>query len=197
MPVASVTLVPQPRQVASANVSQRGERGKRILHSSECIAKTPKGVEEVQRRSLKLPPKVRTMLILVDARRPLSELISQGAELGVQDDWLEILEREGLIQEEKRETGLQTVSAENGVAQASGDEFLRFREAKHFMNVSVVDALGIRAFLFTLKLERCATRADLAALSDDYFAAIEKSRGQAQASILAARLRELLEVAPT
>lgn len=167
------------------------------LSSSERVIKTPKGLEEVQRRSLKLPPKVRTMLILVDARQPLSVLVEQATELGAQDDWLEILEREGLVQGENRDTALQTASAESGVAQAAGDEFLRFREAKHFMNVSVVDALGIRAFLFTLKLERCATRADLAALSDDYFAAIKKSRGQAQASILAARLRELLEVAPT
>lgn len=166
------------------------------MYSSERVVKTPKGLEEVQRRSLKLPPKVRTMLILVDARQPLSVLVEQAAELGVQDDWLEILEREGLVEDENRAPGLATATAESGAVQAAGDEFLRFREAKDFMNVSIVDALGIRAFLFTLKLERCSTRADLAALSDDYFAAIKKSRGQAQASILLTRLRELLEIAP-
>jgi hypothetical protein len=36
------------------------------------------------------------------------------------------------------------------------------------MNDTIVDTLGIRAFGSTLRLERCATRADLVALLPDY-----------------------------
>ena len=40
------------------------------------------------------------------------------------------------------------------------DQVAQFRVAKAFMNETVVDSLGIRAFLFTLKLEKCATATD-------------------------------------
>jgi hypothetical protein len=74
----------------------------------------------------------------------------------------------------------------------SRDELARFRAAKSFINETVVDALGVRAFLFTLKLERCSTRDDLAALLPDYAKAIRKFRGEAETRLLVDRANELL-----
>ena len=68
----------------------------------------------------------------------------------------------------------------------------RFRAAKAFINETIVDALGVRAFLFTLKLERCSTRADLAALLPNYEKAIRKFRGEAETKLLVERANELL-----
>jgi len=72
------------------------------------------------------------------------------------------------------------------------DELARFRAAKAFINETIVDALGVRAFLFTLKLERCSTRADLTALLPDYEKAIRKFRGEAETKLLVERAHELL-----
>jgi len=82
---------------------------------------------------------------------------------------------------------------EAAVAPASpDDEFSRFRAAKDFMNVTIVDALGIKSFFFTLKLERAGTRADLRELAEPYREAIAKAEGEDQAAVLAGRLAEML-----
>ena len=74
------------------------------------------------------------------------------------------------------------------------DEVGRFRIAKAFMNDTIVDVLGIRAFMFTLRLERCATRADLKALLPDYVEALRKRRSEANVVVLLERTRELVEI---
>jgi hypothetical protein len=56
----------------------------------------------------------------------------------------------------------------------------------------VVDVLGVRAFMFTLKLERCSSRDELAALLPGYAKAIAKGRGEEETRLLVDRAAELL-----
>jgi hypothetical protein len=72
------------------------------------------------------------------------------------------------------------------------DELARFRVAKSFMNETVVNALGFRAFMFTLRLERCVVRADLATLLPDYEKAVRKGVAETEALVLMERMRALL-----
>ena len=60
------------------------------------------------------------------------------------------------------------------------------------MNDAVVDALGFRAFFFTLKLEKCFSRADLAALLPDYDAPVKKGNDPEVARLMSQRARDLL-----
>lgn len=46
------------------------------------LAKTVAGVEEIATRTRRVPPRLRTMLILVDGRRSVAELIDAAAGLG-------------------------------------------------------------------------------------------------------------------
>ena len=71
-------------------------------------------------------------------------------------------------------------------------EFSRFRAAKDFMNVTLVDALGIKSFFFTLELERAGNVADLRERAGPYREALARSEGDAQAVVLAARLEKML-----
>ena len=77
--------------------------------------------------------------------------------------------------------------------QASGDDVASLVPGKNRVvrHRGLADALGVRAFLFTLKLERCSTRADLAALLPDYEKAIRKFRGEAETKLLVERANEL------
>jgi hypothetical protein len=159
------------------------------------------------------------MLILIDPRKTADELRDQAGKLGVPPDFLETMVHDGYIlpvgnvapavvggatavpgstaaaaptATDAGDAGdAQAPAADPGVAVPS-DEFAKFREAKTFMNETVVTALGIRAFMFTLRLERCSNRADLAALFPDYEKAIRKGAGEADAQVLTANLRELL-----
>ena len=75
---------------------------------------------------------------------------------------------------------------------AAGDEYTRFRAAKDFMNITVVDALGIRSFFFTLKLERAGNLADLRELVRGYSDAITKGSGTEEARVFTLRLEAML-----
>ncbi len=152
--------------------------------------KTALGVSEVTERKMKLAPRVRTMLILIDGVQPEFLLREEGQKVGAPLNFLEELLDKGLI--EKMDAARAAADAP-AVGQNETDEFSKFRTAKDFMNVTVVDALGLKSFFFTLKLERAGNREDLRGLMDAYRQQIEKAEGAAQAEVLANRLKELLK----
>jgi hypothetical protein len=60
--------------------------------------KTESGVAEVAERKLKLSPRVRTMLILVDGTLEESALQERAAQIGAPEDFLRQLVEAGLIE---------------------------------------------------------------------------------------------------
>ena len=176
------------------------------MHDTDIFVKTEAGTHEVRSRALKLPQRLRTMLIMVDGSLSAPQLRQAADQLGAPADFLADLEAKGLVRR------LRTGSSAGGRASAAGtnesefppteqspddageaaigrlpDEHDRFTAAKRFMNDTAVDALGLRAFFFTLKLEKCATRADLSALLPDYVKAITKGSGPETARALQAQ----------
>ena len=156
------------------------------MDSATVYQKTRKGEDEIKARSAKLIPKLRTMLILIDGSKTAGQLDGLAKQLGLPGDYIAQLEGQGLI-------------ARAGPAPAADqaappqDEFQRFSTARRFMNDTVVNALGIRAFFFTLKLEKASTRRELADLLDDYRNAVAKGAGAEEAALLSERAREMLE----
>lgn len=169
-----------------------------MIPAATVFVKSRAGVEEVKSRKLKLAPKLRTLLILVDGAKPALVLNEEGAKLGAPADALEQLESRALIERvgaaptpsagERRAVVRPPATGEPG----SLDSLARFRMAQQFMNDTAVNALGLKAFFFTLKLEKCATVDDLRGLADDYRKAIGKGSGDAEADVLARRLNEIL-----
>lgn len=157
------------------------------------FARTEKGHAEIAERRKNLRGKLRTILFLVDPGKSLEEISQQAAQIGAPDDALAQLIAEGYITEIGGAAGAAAPPALSG-GDDTGDELERFRVAKAFMNDTIVDALGIRAFVFTLRLERCATREDLSGLLTDYATTLVKKLDRAEASVLVQRTRELLKV---
>lgn len=165
------------------------------MNATNVFLKTPLGLREVSERNRKLPSKVRTMLVLIDGHKAETELRKDAQQIGAPDDFLEQLLAVELIMKESVTLVAANDAISDGPVAATApapDEYMRFRAAKDFMNVSVVDAMGIRAFFFTLKLERAGTLADLRTLETSYETAIRKASGEEVAYVLAKRLRELL-----
>ena len=153
-------------------------------------AKTDKGIEEIRSRGKALRGRLRTMLILIDPSKTDDELRTSAAQIGIEPGFLETLLRDGYV---APVGGSETSSTSSEAPRVvTRDELVRFRAAKAFINETIVDALGVRAFLFTLKLERCSTRAELAALLPDYEKSIRKFRGEAETRLLVERATELL-----
>ncbi|HUP97497.1 MAG TPA: hypothetical protein VM073_06140 [Usitatibacter sp.] len=164
------------------------------MAAGDIYRKTALGASEISSRKLKLNSRVRTMLILIDGAQPEFILREEAAKVGAPLVFLDELLRLGLIEKVGRASvpGPATAAAATPAPGPAGDEFSRFRAAKDFMNVTIVDALGIKSFFFTMKLERASTRDDLRALAPAYREAIAKAEEEAQAAVLSARLEEML-----
>ena len=181
-----------------------------LMDDSDLFAKTARGLEEIRARSGLVPQRVRSLLILVDGSSRLAQLRQAAERIGAPDNAIETLLSLGLIERQQpapprttnppgaasRPVPQQAASAAGTApasAPASGNaDPQKFLKAQKFMNDTIVDALGIRALMFTLKLEKCFTQADLEALLPDYERLLSKSRGDEIASALIARLRDLL-----
>jgi len=156
------------------------------------LARTEKGHGEIVEGRRNLRGKVRTLLFLIDPAKSAEQIEQQASQIGATYEQLAQLVADGYVVE----LGTETAIAANDDKAAVDviDEVGRFRIAKAFMNDTIVDALGIRAFLFTLRLERCATRADLKALLPDYAQSLTKKLPKSDAGVLIERTGELLEI---
>jgi hypothetical protein len=187
------------------------------MNDDDIFSKTSNGLAELRSRSAGLSQRLRSILIMVDGVRRVGDLRQAAATLGAPPDVLESLQALGLIAltapagaPQAQTTAARVSVAPPGaaaspraatpapatLAEASeplpSSEADRFRVAKKFMNDTVVDALGIRAFMFTLKLEKCALLGDLEALLPEYSRVLTKARGSEVAGALETRLRQML-----
>ena len=164
------------------------------MSATAIYAKTPLGVQEMSNRKLKLSPRLRTMLILVDGHQPALILEEEAGKLGAPADFLDQLLGMQLIEKIGSAVTDESKASANALSQpvVAVDEFTRFRAAKDLMNVTAVDALGIRSFFFTLKLERAGNLADLRGLTAAYREAIAKGSGADEAKVFTERLNALL-----
>ena len=158
------------------------------------LARTEKGHSEIVDGRRSLRGKVRTLLFLIDPAKSAEQIEQQANQIGATYEQLAQLIADGYVVEFGTGTAV-AANDEQAVNVGVIDEVGRFRIAKAFMNDTIVDALGIRAFLFTLRLERCATRADLKTLLPDYGRSLMKKLPRPDASVLIERTGELLEIA--
>lgn len=162
------------------------------MSAGHIYGKTDLGVREVTDRKMKLPPRLRTMLILIDGHQPALILEEEAKTIGAPPDFFDQLLGMRLIEKIGSVSAQALPTAENIASPPAADEYTRFRVAKDFMNVTIVDALGIRAFFFTLKLERAGNLADLHDLVGAYGEAITKGSGADQARVFTERLKAML-----
>lgn len=182
------------------------------MDNGQVYIKTPLGVEEVQNRKLQLAPRLRTMLIMIDGQKTLQFLRESAAKFGCPENFIESLEAEGLIAKvggaaaatfavsakapaavtSAISTAVTAADASAAPSQIPQDEYARFRAAKDYMNNAVVNSLGIKAFFFTLKLERAGTVDDLRALVKPFQEALTKATSAGEADATTKRLLEYL-----
>ena len=154
--------------------------------------KTAKGVQEIETRALKLAPRFRSLLILVDGRRGDDELLRMVALAGSQG--LEALAEGGFIEA----IGLTAEAASRPVpaaapppapaapapAPSAGDSLeQRRREAVR----ALIDSVGPMGEALALRMERSQGREEFAALVATAAQIIANTRGRSAASAYLAR----------
>ncbi len=153
-------------------------------------AKTDRGVEEVRNQSSTLPRKLRSALLLVFASKTESQLRDQGTAIGAPEDFLEQLLAMGLVE------ALGGPRAQPPATLKPQTAAERFIAASRFIEQSVANEAGLKAFFFQLKVQKCADAQGLVELLPAYREFMQKHAGPESAAVHEAELRALLGVAP-
>ncbi len=151
--------------------------------------KTALGRTEVADRRLKLGSRQRVLLIAINGEHEVRDLRRQFRSLGDVDALLGELVDAGLVASPEGAGGA-SVPAHAVEAEA---EIPAVPLARQFMNESVVANLGLRAFMFTLKIERCYTKQELLDLLPEYRRMLAKTLDAEAVAAFSARAEALIE----
>lgn len=162
--------------------------------------KTDKGREEIATRKYQLSPRLRSLLVMVDGKQSIDELLRKVGGLGLSRESLADLERDGFIQAAASAAPVQIPEPQQTVAVA--DEKTdqsslpvgasQFEAVYHFYNETIRSTIGLRGYALQLKVEKAASIEDFRELRQPYLEAVFKAKGNEMARSLRARLDQLL-----
>ena len=185
--------------------------------NTQLFDKTDKGRDEISTRRFHLPPRMRTLLLLVDGKSTVDQLLHKVAGIGLDETALtELLDKQFIREAETSSADSQAIlaaitnatSASTESATALSDHEANetnaavtvtihsdaeIHELHQFFSATIKSTLGIRGFPLQIKADRAASVDDFKALREAYLAAILKASGPEMARILADRLDLLLQ----
>jgi hypothetical protein len=172
--------------------------------------KTAKGREEIATRKYQLAPRMRTLLLLIDGRKPEEELLRSVGGLGLTADSIAELQAQDFIvlatsystipePELSAATPpalVQAAAARAGIEAQAVPPAQQFQSLYDFYNKTIKSTIGLRGFTLQLKVEKAASVDDLRDLRRPYLEAVLKAKGSEIARTLANQLDQLLGNAP-
>ena len=159
--------------------------------------KTEAGRQEIESRTRRLGPRHRSLLIAINGQRQLGEVRRQFESFGDVAGLIGELAEAGLI--EFGGGGPTTPAANEPIpapamapapivsvptAAARIEAIPAYMAARRFMNDTIVDHLGLRAFLFTRKLEKCLSPRDFRELLPEFRRQLRKVTSNAEVNAL-------------
>lgn len=165
------------------------------MRDTDTPNKTAAGRAELSARKLSLNPRQRTVLIAINGQQSMQQIRTQFRVLGDVDAIIGDLCTSGLL-----EMGGGLAPLARPVAspepkttpQPAGQQSPTLSMVRQFMNESSVAALGLRAFLFTLKLEKCYSKDELLGLLPEYQRVLGKAKDQAYADAMTQQAQQML-----
>jgi hypothetical protein len=164
------------------------------MHPAEIYAKTENGIREVRERKLSLPIALRSLLIMIDGKFTVGEILERARALRVDEESIVALERAGLIS--KRFGAPSVADGPPTSTPRSEDEAQRFVAAQRRLSDLVNEHLGLRGYLLTMRLERASNLRDLHDLLPDIARALVKRIGVEAATPIVAELEQQIAVRP-
>jgi hypothetical protein len=164
------------------------------MHSGEIYAKTEEGLREVRERKLNLPIALRSLLIMIDGKNTVAEVLERARALRVDEESMSALERAGLIA--KRFSAPSVTETALAATPRSEDEAQRFIAAQRKLSNVINEHLGIRGYLLIMRLERGSNLRDLHDLLPDVAKALVKRIGVERATPIVTELEQLIVTRP-
>lgn len=175
--------------------------------------KTDKGREEIATRKYQLAPRLRSLLVLIDGKQTVADLLKKIVGLGLNEQNIHDLFEQGLIAESANAIAPAVAVPVAAVEKDTGDVLddsktkttpklmisdnpeengRRVQAISKFFNETVKSTLGLRGFAFQLKVERASNLQEFEDLRHAYIEAVFKAKGKEVARSLRDRLDQLL-----
>jgi hypothetical protein len=155
--------------------------------ASTVFDKTEKGREEISTRKYQLPPRLRTLLVMIDGKQDAEDLLHKVGSLGIGEENITELLDNGFIKAMPSSAPIEAVAP---VAQAS--VVTSEPPADQFYTETIKSAIGLRGYALQLKVEKASSIADFRELRQPYLEAVLKAKGNEMAQSLRSRLDQLL-----
>lgn len=160
------------------------------MNPDEIYAKTEEGLRELKERTHNLPITLRSLLIMVDGRRTVAEILDRARAVRADAAALATLERVGLIA--KRFSAPSSAEGESAPAPRSEDEVQRFIAAQQQISDAINNHLGFRGYLMMMRLQRAENLRDLRDFLPDFAQAMVKRIGAANAAPIVGGIERLI-----
>jgi hypothetical protein len=149
--------------------------------------KTVKGREEIASRCYQLAPRLRSLLVMIDGRQPIEELLPKVAGLGLGEANVQSLLDEGFI-EPAKPVFVAPPAPPDPVTIAE-----QFKATYEYYTRTIKPTLGIRGINLQLKVEKAATLDELRELRIPFFEMAVRAKGRPAALQLRRELDEILD----
>lgn len=140
-----------------------------MLNKQAIYHKTVKGTEAIADRHSGLPPKLRSLLIMVDGKRSYTDLSGMGAILGDCEALLSQLTDDGLIETVGGAAPAAVAADQSEATTPAALVSVSLPEAKRFASHLLMDMLGPSSDVLCLKIEAAHNMAE-------FIAAIKRAR---------------------
>ena len=161
------------------------------MNPSDVFVKSAMGRLEIETRRNQLGRDLRFVLVMVDGKTPAGEILRQAVSVGASASTFDELARAGYINVEPSSVPAKADVVAPPVASASlSSAETRFFETRQLMTDTVVNAMGLRSFGFTLKLERANSVQELRDLLPEFAKLVERGNGKLEAEVLVSRVTE-------
>ncbi|MDO8703153.1 MAG: hypothetical protein Q7J77_12065 [Undibacterium sp.] len=176
--------------------------------------KTDKGREEIATRKYQLAPRLRSLLVLIDGKQTVTDLLKKIVGLGLNEQNIQDLFDQNFIAESQsvnvpvaaalpaaiveKDTGDVLEDAKTkatpklAISDNPEENGRRIQAISKFFNETIKSTLGLRGFTLQMKVERASNMQDFEDLRHAYIEAVLKAKGKEMARSLRDRLDQLL-----
>jgi hypothetical protein len=160
------------------------------MNLDEIYVKTELGAKELAERKMGLAIDVRRLLILIDGKHTVAQILARGQAFHADADAFEDLERAGLI---TRLFGARsTARSKSEPVERSADEVQTFLDAQKALSDAINEHLGFRGYVLMMRLQKTENLRDLHEMLPDFAQSLVKRKGMAFATPIVAALEKLI-----
>jgi hypothetical protein len=162
------------------------------MNHTSIYDKTEKGREEIATRKYHLASRMRSLLVLIDGKHNLADLLGKVSGLGLNDEHVRELQDGEFIYLTNPVPEIDPAPTPEAIADADIAHSEQFLALSRFYTDAIRENIGLRGYSLQLKVERAATLQDFADLRKPFLETIIKSADSKKARLIRDQLDQLL-----